>query len=340
MKLNINNKALSWIMKVRIDLFFLPFVIFLIVLLMVFIEPRFFSRLNISNVLRYFSALSFIALCQGLVMIVGGFDLSVGSIMAMASVVSATTMISIQSIVPGMVGLHILCGVGAGIIAGALAGLLNGTLVSQLKVSPFIITMGTMSIISGSVYLYTKGAPIYGLPKLLIVEIGRGRILNLPILFFVALLAVLILWFIMVKTPFGRHTYAVGSNPRAAYESGIKPTTIILTIYTLSGVLSAVAGLIITARIGSGQSGIGSNAAIESIAAAVIGGVSLRGGIGSIPKVALGALFLAIISNTLNLAHIDSKYQTMVLGFFLIFAIAIERWISALFVRALFGGKG
>ena len=328
MKFAYKTKRFPSMGKYSLESLFLPLIVFSIVVIMIFVEPRFFTQLNISNVLRNFSVLSFIALCQGMVMIVGGFDLSVGSIMALASVVAATIMISFQAVVPNYPLVAVSGGIGVGLLAGALAGSLNGVLVSKLKASPFIITMGTMSIISGSIYVYTKGVPIYGLPRFLVTDIGRGRLFDLPLLFFIALAAILVVWFIMAKLPIGRHAYAVGSNARAAFESGINPTKTLIVVYTFAGFLAAFAGLIITTRIGAGQSGIGANAAIESIAAAIIGGVSLRGGIGSIPRIALGAFFLAIISNALNLAQINSKYQTMVLGFFLIFAIAIERRIK------------
>ena len=314
--------------KIRIEFLLLPAVIIFVFAIMAFVEPRFFNRFNVANVLRNFSAIAFVALGQALVMIVGGFDLSVGAMVALASVVSAVTMVSVVSVLPDMNSIAIAAGFVAAFGACGLVGLLNGTLVATLKASPFIITMGTMSIVLGGIYLYTKGAPIYGLPQELVKEIGRGRLLGLPIIFFLSLFVIGAVWFIMAKMPLGRHIYAVGSNPRAAFESGINPTRILIFVYAMGGFLAACTGLIITARLGAGQSGIGTNAAIESIAAAVIAGVSLRGGIGRIPRVAMAALFLAVIANALNLGNIDSKLQTMVLGFFLIAAIAIERKLT------------
>ena len=305
--------------------YFLPVVVVAMVVIMAFVEPKFFSRLNILNVLRNFSIMSFFAMAQGLVMIVGGFDLSVGAIAALASVTAATVMIWMTGIFPEMTFAIISVGLIAALVVSTIVGGINGVLVARIKASPFIITLGSMTILLGIIFYYTKGTPIYGLPKALVKEIGRGRFLDLPIIFWIAITAIGLLWYIMAMSRLGRHIIAVGSNPKAAYESGINPMTIFLIVYSLAGLLAGIAGLLLTSRLGAGQSGIGTNAAIESIAAAVIGGVSLRGGVGSIPRIAVAALFLAILANSLNLAQIDSKFQTMVLGFFLIGVVAVEK---------------
>ena len=310
--------------------FFLPAVVVAIIAVMAFVEPKFFSRLNISNVLRNFSVIAFFSMAQGLVMIVGGFDLSVGAIAALASVAAATGMVWAGGMLGDAPTLIILVGLLFSLGAATVAGGINGILVARIKASPFIITLGTMTVILGLVFYYTKGAPIYGLPRELAREIGRGRFLDLPVIFWTALVIILALWFMMRTTRLGRHILAVGSNPQAAYESGISTSKVFMIVYGLAGLLAGIAGLVLTARLGAGQPGIGTNAAIESIAAAVIAGVSLRGGIGSIPRIALAALFLAIVANSLNLAQIDSKFQTMVLGFFLIGFVAIERRLERL----------
>lgn len=309
----------------RLVSWFLPLIIVAILLLMAVLEPRFYSRLNVSNILRNFTVTSLLALAQGLVMIVGGFDLSIGAIMAAASVTGALSMVVLGEPLYGQPFAIILLGFAVALAVGGVVGMINGLLVARLKASPFIITLGSMTLLSGLVFWYTKGAPVYGLPGELVSEIGRGRFFNLPVIFWFGLAVTALLWAMMGLTRFGRHVYAVGSNPTAARESGIAPTRVLVLIYGLSGVLAAAAGLILTARLGSGQSGIGGEAAIESIAAAVIAGVSLRGGVGSVPRIAISALFLALISNALNLAQIDSKFQTLVLGVFLIGFVAIER---------------
>lgn len=303
----------------------LPVSIVAIVGLMSVVEPRFFSRLNLFNILREFSVTAILALAQGLVIIAGGFDLSIGAVMAAASVAAALSMLWLAEPLSAQPAFIIMLGFSLAILTGAFAGMINGALVARLKASPFIVTLGSMTVISGLTYWYTKGVPIYGMPDAVVSEIGRGRLFGLPVIFWAGLLVITILWWVATQTRFGRHLYAVGSNAAAAYESGVNSTRVLVAVYGLSGALAAVAGLVITARLGSGQSGIGGSAAIESIAAAVIGGVSLRGGIGSIPRIAMAALFLALLSNALNLAQIDSKFQTLVLGVFLIAFVAIER---------------
>jgi len=310
--------------------FFLPVVVVAIIAIMAFVEPKFFSRLNISNVLRNFSVIGFVSMAQGLVMIVGGFDLSVGAIAALSSVAAATGMVWAGGMLGDAPALIIIIGLLFSLGIATLAGGINGILVAHIKASPFIITLGTMTVILGLVFFHTKGTPIYGLPRELSREVGRGRFLDLPMIFWGTVAVIAALWFMMRATRLGRHILAVGSNAHAAYESGINPQKIFLIVYGLAGLLSGIAGFVLTARLGAGQPGIGTNAAIESIAAAVIGGVSLRGGIGSIPRIALAALFLAIIANCLNLAQIDSKFQTMVLGLFLIGFVAVEKRLERL----------
>lgn len=304
----------------------LPVIILCIIVVMALVEPRFFNRLNIYNIMRNFTVTSLLALAQGLVIIVGGFDLSIGAIMAAGSVVAALSMLALaDTFFSSQPMLIIAIGFALALLIGGVAGAVNGVLAAKLKASPFIITLGTMTVIMGLTFWYTKGAPIYGAPAELVSVIGRGRFFDVPVIFWFGLAVMAILWWISSQTRFGRHMYAVGSNPTAARESGINPTRVLVAIYGISGILAATAGLILTARLGSGQSDIGGSAAIESIAAAVIAGVSLRGGIGSIPRIIMAALFLTLLSNALNLAQIDSKFQTLVLGVALIFFVTIEK---------------
>lgn len=307
----------------------LPLIIVLIVIGMGVLEPRFFNRLNVYDILRNFSRTALLALAQALVMIVGGFDLSLGAVMAAASITSASVMLAAGIPLAGMSALIVLTGFAAAIIMGLAVGLVNGLLADRLKASPFIITLGTMTIISGFTFWYTHGSPIYGLPNVLVRAIGRGRIVGEPVIFWFGIAVIALLWAMATQTRFGRHMYAVGANAAAARDSGINQMKVLMLVYGLSGALAALAGLMLTAQLGSGQAGIANNAAIASIAAAVIGGVSLRGGIGSVPRVAMAALFLALMDNTLNLLQIDSKLQTLVLGVFLIGFVALERRLDS-----------
>lgn len=304
--------------------------ILIVVLVVVFglLEPRFFNRLNLVNILRNSSFLMIAATGQMLVLIVGGFDLSVGAVAALASVVCASAMTGLLITMPDAIGAVIALGVLAGLAAGAAVGLVNGLCVAFLKVSPFMVTLGTLSIASGIALYHTTGIPVYGMPDAFTKGFGRAIVLGLPAIAFFALATVLVVWFVQVRTRFGRYLYAIGGNPQAARVSGVPTRVYLIAAYVLCSLLAAGTGVLLTARVGSGQATIGATLMLESIAAAVIGGVSLRGGIGRVELVALAALFLSIVTNGMNLIRIDSKMQTVVLGVVLILAVATERAIE------------
>lgn len=303
--------------------------IILLVALFGLLEPRFFNRLNLINVLRNSSFLMIAAIGQMLVLIVGGFDLSVGAVAALASVVCASAMTGLLITMPDATGPVMTLGVLAGLAAGAAIGLLNGLCVAFLKVSPFMVTLGTLSIASGIALYHTTGIPVYGMPDAFTKDFGRALLFGLPATAYFALATVLLVWFAQVRTRFGRYIYAIGGNLQAARVSGVPTQFYLVLTYVLCSVMAAGTGILLTARVGSGQATIGATLMLESIAAAVIGGVSLRGGIGRVELVALAAIFLSIITNGMNLIRIDSKMQTVVLGVVLILAVATERAIEA-----------
>jgi ribose transport system permease protein len=301
-----------------------PILVMIVVGAMAFIEPRFFAKLNILNVLRNFSFLSIIALGQMLVMIVGGFDLSVGAIAALASIVTAICMGAVAAAMPDAIVLICVLGVGAALLAGTAVGLVNGLIVGRLGVAPFMATLGMTSVVLGIAFYMTKGVPIYGMPEAFTDIIGREKFLELAYPVWIALGIILLLVFVLDRTKLGRHIYAVGGNLRAARASGIRVLPMLLVAYGAAGFLAALVGVLMTARIGSGQSTLGGTLAIESIAAAVVGGVSLRGGVGRVHRVVMAALFLSVLSNVLNLAKVDSKFQTMALGLAVLIAALAE----------------
>ncbi len=303
---------------------FVPVLLAAIFAAMLLVEPRFFSRLNTLDMMRNFSFVSLVAIGQALVMIVGGFDLSVAAVIALSSIVSAKTMGALAAATgldPGMV---VAIGCAASIGSGALVGLINGLLVVYLKAAAFMITLGTATALTGLIFFWTNGAPIYGLPDVFTSDFARGQLFRMPYMFLIALSLIAAVWIVMGLTPMGRHVYAVGASPASARVAGISDTRIKCAVYAVSGMLAAIVGLLLTARIGSGQSDLNAQAAMQSIAAAVVGGVSLRGGIGKPWRVALGALLIVIVSNALNLARIDSRYAALVLGLVLLGAALIE----------------
>lgn len=295
-----------------------------IVLITSLIEPRFLNRMNLVNVLRNCAFLAIPAMGQMLVMIAGGFDLSVGAVMAMSSVITATMM----SLVPGGEGLASVTPVLVALAAGTAVGLGNGVMVVVFRISPFMVTLATMSILTGMTLFYTQGIPIYGVHEGFIELVGRGRFLSIPFVFWLTLGLTAAFMVVQRKMRFGRHLYAVGGDEKASRLSGVGTSRILLAAYSLSGLLAALTGVLITARIGSGQSTIGTTLGLETIAAAVIGGVSLRGGSGRVQHVVLAALLITILANAMNLVRIDSKLQTLVLGLILIIALGVERLMS------------
>lgn len=302
----------------------LPLLTIALIAVIGLVEPRFFNQLNIFNVLRNSSFLMIAAAGQMLVLIVGGFDLSVGAVAALTSVTTAMTMAALANTMPESTTTVILLGVAAGLGCGIVVGLVNGLCVALLRVSPFMVTLGTLSIASGVALYMTTGIPVYGMPDQFTKGFGRALFLGLPLPFWIALLILVVIWIIQRQTKLGRYLYAIGGNVQAARVSGVPVTFYLVTAYVLCSLLAAVTGVLLTARVGSGQATVGTTLMLESIAAAVIGGVSLRGGVGRVEMVALSALFLSIITNGMNLVKIDSKLQPVVMGLVLIVSVALE----------------
>lgn len=318
----------SAIMRRLLVLGLLPLLMIVLCIVLGLIEPKFLRTSNLINVLRNASFLMLIASGQMMVLIIGGFDLSVGAVVALTSVVTALTMKSMAATFPDAYLVIISVGVLAGLAAGAAVGLLNGFVVALMKVSPFMVTLGTLSIASGLALYMTQGVPVYGMPDLFTRDFGRMRIFNLPVVIYLTAVVLILIWWMMNHTKFGKYMYAIGSNEHAARVSGVKVTLYIVVTYVACSLVASLTGILLTARVGSGEAGLGATLMMESIAAAVIGGVSLRGGVGRVEMVALGALFLALVTNAMNLLRVDSKLQTIVIGVVIILAVGIETYQS------------
>lgn len=292
------------------------------------LEPRFINRLNILNLLRNFSFLVLPALAQMVVMTTGGFDLSVGAMVAISSVLTATVMLYLSSVAPDMPIALSLAALAACLLVGGLVGFVNGFLVAVLKLSPFMVTLATASMITGTTLYYTQGIPIYGVIQQFSDGLGRGQVGGIPIVVMIAVAVTVGLVVLQRQIAFGRHLYAVGSDLRSARLSGVAIVRTTIAAYVIASCLAATTGYLMTARLGSGQGTIGATLALETIAAAVIGGVSLTGGIGRAELVAVAALFLTVTNNAMNLLKVDSRFQTLMLGIILIAALWIERSLS------------
>ena len=303
----------------------IPFLLLLLVIGMTLTEPRFYGLPNLFNILRNTSFLAVMACGQMLVMIVGGMDLSVGATAALASVVAAKVMANATDAYGFEAATAMTLGILAGLGSAAIVGLCNGLCSTLLRVPSLIVTLGTLSIVSGVTLMMTSGIPVYGLPQGFISDFGRALWWGVPAPLYVAVVIIAAVWLVQQRTVLGTYLYAIGGNPLAAIVSGIPATFYIVFAYVLCAVLASVTGLLITAQMGSGQTNLGGDRLmLLSIAAAVIGGTSLRGGIGRAEIVGLSALFLSTLTNALNLLRINSKKELVVLGIVLVAAVALN----------------
>jgi ribose transport system permease protein len=304
---------------------FLPALLVAVVAGISAVDPQFYGLINILNILRNASLLAIVACGQALVIVAGGFDLSVGAVVALSSVVTATIMAATAAAFPGNDALIIASGVASGLGSGLLVGLINGFCVAKLKVSGFVVTLGTMSATAGVGLMITSGIPVYGMPNVFVKGFGRAQLFGLPTAVYAALAVVAVMMFVQRRTLFGRYVYAIGGNVDAAIVSGVSIQRHIVSTYAVSSVLAALTGILLTAQVGSGQASFGGDRMmLQSIAAAVIGGVSLRGGVGRVEIVAVSALFLTILGNALNLLHVDSRLQPVFLGVIMVAAVALD----------------
>ena len=303
----------------------LPILLLVAIVVFALASENFLTIRNLTNVLRQSVYLMIISLGQMLALITGGFDLSVGTIVALTSVVGAMAMAGVYATVPDLAWVAIAIGCIAGISAGTLVGVCNGIGVAVFNVSPFIMSLGMLSVGFGIALYLTGGMPVYGMPQEFGDLFGFGTFLGIPVPIYIALMTISVMYFLLNWTVIGRYFYAVGGNIKAARLSGIKTRFILFWTYVLCALLAAIAGMLLTARLDTGEANIGASMPLQSIAACVIAGVSLRGGVGRVESVVLGALFIGLVQNGMNLARIESYLQTVVLGGLLIFAVVADQ---------------
>ncbi len=311
--------------RLFIKLGILPFLLVVAIIVFTFMSDKFLTGQNLMNVLRQSVYLTIVSLGQMLALLTGGFDLSVGTILALTSVVGALVMASVDAAMPDAVWLAILLGCLAGVAAGTLIGLCNGVGVAFFGVSPFMMSLGMTSVGFGIALFLTGGVPVYGMPQSFGEIFGFGSLFGIHIPIYVAALLAVLLYVFLYRTRHGRYFYAVGGNIKASELSGINTRSTLLSTYVLCAALTAVAGMLLTARLDTGEANIGASMPLQSIAACVIAGVSLRGGVGRMENVILGALFIGLVQNGMNLARIESYLQTVVLGGLLIFAVIADQ---------------
>jgi ribose transport system permease protein len=320
-----NNAAFTLIKQIFLRVGVLPF--FLAIALVVFtaLSSNFLTSQNLINVARQSVFLVLVSMGQMLVLISGGFDLSVGTAIALTSVVSASGMVWMATIFPDAIWLAIALGALMGFGAALLIGAINGVGVAYFEVSPFIMTLGVSSVGAGMALFLTGGVPVSGMPYAFADTFGFGRLWGIPVPVIVALICIISMWVFMSRTRLGTQVYAVGGNIKAAHLSAINTKKTLMLAYIICALLASLTGLLLTARVESGEANLGASIALESIAACVIAGVSLRGGIGRVENVVLGAFFIILVQNGMNLAQVSSYMQMVLLGSLLILAVIFDQ---------------
>ena len=278
------------------------------------LNSTFYQPSNLIDIMLQSSINAVIAVGMTLVIMTKGIDLSVGSIVGLSSMVAAD-----------MLSHGLLAGVGAGLLVGLLCGFLNGVLIAKLKLPDFIVTLGTLSIFRGAALIYTDGQPIYGLPKEF-RAIFAGRVLDIPTPVLLAIAVAALAWLLVRYTALGEQIIAIGGNEEAARLSGVNIEKVKVTVYTISGVLSSLAGFVLIARIGAAEPIGGNGFELQAIGSAVIGGASLFGGVGNPLGSLVGALTLGGLQNGLTLMNVPSFWQYVASGVVVILAVFADQW--------------
>ncbi|EOU1840003.1 ribose ABC transporter permease [Clostridium perfringens] len=287
----------------------------LLCIVITIVTPNFLSVSNITNIFTQVSVNAIIAIGMTFVILTGGIDLSVGSTLAISGAVGASIVKS-----TGNVFLAIIVAA----VIGIAVGLINGLLVSKGKLQAFIVTLATMTIFRGATLVFTDGTPISKLPEAF-VKIGNGKLGFMPIPVIITIIIAIIAVYALSQTRFGRYLYALGGNEDASRLSVINTDKIKTLVYVVSGFASAIAGVIITSRIGSASPNAGTGFELDAIAAVVIGGTSLAGGEGTITGTLIGALIIGVLNNGLNLMNVSPFYQSIVKGLVILIAVLLDK---------------
>ena len=288
---------------------------FVICIALSILSPAFFTRVNIINIFRQTSIYGIMAVGMTFVILTGGIDLSVGSLLAIAGVIGAGMLKAGFGTVPAII---------ATLVVGTFFGLLNGLIINLGRITPFVVTLGMMSIARGLTMIYTRGYPISGFDEGF-RKIGGGYVLGIPIPVIIFLVVVALAWLILNQTRLGRYTYAIGGNEETVRLSGINAPFFKTIIYGIMGLTAGISSLILTSRLNSAEPIAGTGYELDVIAAVVIGGTSLSGGRGAIWGTFVGALLIGVINNGMNLLGISPYFQLLVRGLIIIGAVVLDR---------------
>ena len=293
----------------------LPFLSLIVLFIALIIaSPHFLTATNLSSVVRQTAVINIMALGMTVIIISGGIDLSVGSILGLAGLLGAMAMESGVPIFPSVL---------IGTAAGLGCGFVNGFLITRLKIAPFIVTLGTLGIYRGMALIISKGLPVHRLPPGFAV-LGEGTIAGIPYVLLVLLVCAVAVHILLEHTRLGRYAFAIGSSPAASVYAGIPVAFHTTAVYAIGGMLTGLAGMIEASRLMTGQPTAGTGYELQAIAAVVIGGGSLRGGEGSVVGTLVGAFIMGLLSNGSDLLGISNYVQQVVIGAVIILAVAVD----------------
>ena len=302
-------------------------VLILLAMLVAFslLSEGFFTTRNIFNIIRQISFMGLIAIGVTMVILTGGIDLGSGSVLALAAVLATSLAQLPESATLKYAGLSVPIGVPVlvALLIGALTGWVNGALIARFRIPPFIATLGMMTVARGFALIYSNKPLSQLTPEYNFI--GQGAIAGVPFPVIVLLVVAVLTHIMLTNTRFGRYIYALGGNEQAARISGVNIDRVKIGVYTLAGLLSGLAGLVVSSRVGSGQPGQGVGIELDAIAAAVIGGTSLSGGIGTIWGTIVGALIIGVLDNGLILLNVDQYWITIVKGTIIVVAVIIDQ---------------
>lgn len=287
----------------------------LLIIVLSLLSESFLTVSNVLNIARQVSINAVIAAGMTFVILTGGIDLSVGSVLAYSGAIMAGLLSTGKPVVFSIV---------VGLALGTLLGLVSGIIITKGRVQPFIATLGMLTIGRGATLVYTDGRPITGLPDAF-VWLGAGEVLRVPVPVFIMALVFAISYFVLTQTVLGRYVYAIGGNEEAARLSGVNVAFYKSLVYGISGLTSAISAVILTARLNSAQPTAGVAFELDAIAAVVLGGTTLAGGEGSIGGTLLGAFIIGVINNGLNLLNVNPFYQQVVKGVVILLAVLLDR---------------
>lgn len=300
--------------------------LFLLCLFISLLSDKFMTSANLWNVLRQISVNVCISVGMTLVVLMAGIDLSVGSVLGFTAAVCAGLLkngLAFESM-DLFVGFTVLGAILVSVLIGLVLGLFNGWVITKFSIPPFVATLAMLTIARGLTMLYTAGIPISNLGNEF-EFIGSGWIFGIPVPVWISIFMVLIVIFLTKKTTFGRYIYAIGGNEKAAFLSGININKIKLAVYGIAGMMAAVGGVLVTSRLNSAQPNAGTSYELDSIAAVVIGGTSLSGGIGTVAGTVIGAVIIGVLNNGLVLLDVSPFWQQVVKGFVILLAVIIDK---------------